>query len=278
MGKRSVFVEARKSQGRQGLPALSVLQEIEEKERESRVSKMNSIMARATKNAEEGGAGRKPILPWMNVDYEKYKEEFPVEIMFFSQEDEEFIAEQYKKFEEMYNILDDMKDNRANLSNRKLVAEQELIRTMYKIYAEGVPLPTWLKGCLGRIHKDPKFGDYARNYWEEQGDEAEPVDFEDFVEAEDPAEIARRSGIFKEAKVASLDTSVNTSAKIHSAEEQQKINSRKASAMLTINKKDMARLDSRKQSLEGGSGNRRASRKLSMATVGQALIGMNRKR
>lgn len=241
------------------------------------MSRMNSIMERATKNAEEGGAARKPILPWMQVDYEKYREEFPVETLFFSQEDEEFIADQYRKFEEMFNILDDMKDNRANLANRKLAAETELIRTMYKIYGEGVPLPAWLKGCLGRIHKDPKFGDYARNYWEEQGEEAEPVDFEDFVEAEDPEEISRRSGIFKEVKVASLDTNVNTSAKIHSAAEQRAISSRKASAMLTINKKDMARLDSRKQSLDNGS-SRRASRKMSMATVGQALIGMNRKR
>ena len=76
----------------------------------------------------------------------------------------------------------------------------------------------------------------------------------------------------------------------HSAAEQRAISSRKASAMLTINKKDMARLDSRKQrylcqisclltccSLDNGS-SRRASRKMSMATVGQALIGMNRKR
>jgi hypothetical protein len=58
---------------------------MEEKERESRVSRMNSIMERATKNAEEGGASRKPILPWMQVDYEKYREEFPVETLFFSQ-------------------------------------------------------------------------------------------------------------------------------------------------------------------------------------------------
>ena len=55
-----------------------------------------------------------------------------------------------------------MRDCGGNLKNRTLQADADLIRSMYKIYADESPVPRWLKNGMSRIHNDKNFQDYAR--------------------------------------------------------------------------------------------------------------------
>merc|ERR1712233_3209 len=274
VNRRSVFLEARKTAGRTG-KRISLMEQIEEKERGSRVSRMTSKMASKEFESELETKG-------LDFDIDNLAREFPMETLFLSQAGDEKRLDEYKKFREMSRLWSKLKKKSANLKNKKIQPDAELIRTMYKIYPEECNIPKWMKKGMSRIHHDGNFQNYARDYWEEMGEDAEVVDFDDLDEDAREEQRRRRScmvGAYTadpsdDAPVKSLDMNVDTRDTQRAGQSvQQKAlqDSRRASMMVMTDMKKMAQKDSRRTSFADGT--KAGSHRTSFAKAAMTVLG-----
>jgi len=273
--KRSVFLEVRKTQGREGQKAENIL-DIFEKE---------AVLAKDRAKYGSGpSAESEKVVKGPDNLYEclrQLKEEFPMEALVYNESAEVMQIEDqrrekaYTLFSSMGDILLSMASDGSKFKSKDVTCTAETIRICYKFMPEGCDVPKWIKNSMAFINTDANFVKYARDYWAEMDEEEDQFDFgEHTVEVDSEAvqmrrrksvmligfaEMAKEDDKKDEFGLKDVGTVVRGDEKRASLskEQKEKNSARRASMMTMVDKSKMAMTDHR-QSQSGASGRKKS--------------------